>query len=164
AACSSGEEAYTLAMLLKEFLAKTTPRWDIGILATDIDSEKLQEAHKGIYTSDRMKNIPPMYKTNYFQALDKTKWQVRPQLKQLIHFSNYNLIRPKFVFKSKFYAIFCRNVMIYFDRATITALVQRFYEVTEDYGFLFIGQTENLDKDKCPYRYVAPAIYQKIPR
>lgn len=162
AGCSSGEEAYTIAMHLRDFFENPFPQWKLEILATDIDTRILEEAHRGIYQEDRLKNVPPLMRMRYFKSVQPGIWQVKPEIKELVHLSRYNLIRSQFSFKGKFFAIFCRNVMIYFDRPTINELVERFYQVTEDQGYLFIGQTESLDKDRCPYRYVAPSIYQKV--
>ncbi len=161
AGCSSGEEAYTLAMVLEDFFQTSSSRWDIGILATDIDTNMLNQASQAIYPEDRLRNIPPMMRMRYFQSVSAHQWQIKPDIKKYVHFSRFNLIQPQFNFKGKFFAIFCRNVMIYFDKPRVKKLIQNFYDVTEEQGYLFIGQTESLDKEDCPYQYVAPAIYQK---
>lgn len=160
AGCSTGEEAYTLAIILRDFFEQPAP-WDLGVFATDIDTNVLSYAQTGIYTTDQLQAIPPLKRLNYFEQTGTNEWKVRSFIKDLIYFSCYNLIKPKFIFKGKFFAIFCRNVMIYFKRSTVETLIQRFYEVTEEGGYLFIGQTESLDKSICPYEYVAPSIYQK---
>ena len=161
AGCSSGEEAYTISMVLRDFFEVPSSRWNLGVLATDIDTNMLNQATQGIYPEDRLRNIPPMMRMRYFKALSSGQWQVKPNIRELPHFSRFNLIQPKFNFKGKFFAIFCRNVMIYFDQNTVNKLIEKFYEVTEEQGYLFIGQTESLNKYNCPYHYVAPSIYQK---
>ena len=161
AGCASGEEPYCIAMLLYEFFDSSFVQWDMGILATDLDTVILQEAHKGVYREDRLNRLPPNYKLKYLKPDRKGFWSVDDSLKKLVHFTRYNLIRDQFSFKNKFFAIFCRNVMIYFDQQTINALVERFYHVLEDGGYLIIGQTESLDKSKTKLTYVAPSIYQK---
>lgn len=163
AACSSGEEPYTIAMVLHEFFeTNNTYKWNTGILATDIDTNMLQYATTAIYPENRLKNVPFSTKLHHFKKLKNDEWQVKEHIKKYIHFSRYNLMKNKFEFKSKFFIIFCRNVMIYFDKKTVQELVERFYEFTEQGGYLIIGQTETLDKSQCPYKYVAPSVYQKI--
>ena len=162
AACSAGEEPYTLAMVLQDFFKTSSAQWDLGILATDIDTNMLGIAQRGIYPEDRLKGIPPLSRINYFQSTGQGMWQIKPEIRKWVHFSRFNLIQSAFTFQKKFFAIFCRNLLIYFDRPTANTLVRRFYEVTEEQGYLFISHTENLDKDNCPYRYVAPSIYQKV--
>ena len=114
-----------------------------------------------IYPEDRIKTIPPLMRMRYFESVQPGLWQIKPEIRKLVHFSRFNLVKSRFSFKKKFFAIFCRNVMLYFDRQTINALIERFYQVTEDQGYLFISLTESLDKTDCPYHYVGPSIYQK---
>jgi len=162
AGCSGGEEPYSLSIILKELSTlHSFAKWDLGILGTDIDTNKLKEAHRGIYPTDRLRAIPSNIRTQYFKQVDQLLWQVKESTKQCVHLSRFNLMEKQFNFKGKFFIIFCRNVMIYFNRATIKTLIQRFYEVTEDGGYLFIGLTESLDKKDCPYDYIAPSVYQK---
>ena len=161
AGCASGEEPYSIAMLLSEYFNSTFTNWDMGILATDLDSMILKEAFTGIYREDRLSRLPPPFKKKYLKSLEDGYWEITPTIKKLIHFTRYNLIRDQFSFKQKFFAVFCRNVMIYFDQPTIKALVKRFYGVIENNGYLIIGQTESLDKKDNPFQYVAPSIYQK---
>ncbi len=161
AGCASGEEPYTIAIILSEFFNNRFSQWDVGILATDIDTNSLKEAHKAVYREDRIKLLPPNLRLQYLKQQPSGYWEISPQIKEMVHFTRYNLMRSHFTFKHEFFAIFCRNVMIYFDRPTIESLVERFYSVTEDKGYLFIGQTESLEKSICPYKYIAPSIYQK---
>lgn len=162
AGCASGEEPYSIAMLINEYFANTFYQWDVGILATDIDSIILKEAFKGVYREDRLSKLPPELKNKYLKSDNRGNWEIDPNTRKMIHFTRYNLIRDHFSFKNKFFTIFCRNVMIYFDQNTINSLVQRFYDVLEPGGYLIIGQTETLDKSKSKFKYVAPSIYQKL--
>ncbi len=162
AGCSAGEEAYSICMLLQEFFKDSSSQWNTAVLATDIDSNKLNEAYRGNYPADRLKKVPPIIRMNYFNPKKQGIWEVKPEIRAMVHFSYCNLIQSSFPFKGKFFAIFCRNVMIYFNRETIKQLIRKFYDVTEDGGYLFIGMTESLDKTDCPYRYIAPSVYQKI--
>jgi chemotaxis protein methyltransferase CheR len=160
AGCSSGEEPYTISMMLHDALGTKINQVEAGVFASDLDSNILGEAYRGIYPADRLRNVPPMIKMRYFQQVSDG-WKVRESVRELVHFSRYNLMKKQFVFKGKFFAIFCRNVMIYFDKKTAAELVERFFSVTEKGGYLFIGQTETLDRSRCPFTYVAPSIYRK---
>ncbi len=161
AGCASGEEPYSIAMLINEFFNSNSVQWDVGILATDLDTVILKEAFNGVYREDRLSRLPPNFKLKYLKPNSQGLWEIDASLKKLVHFTRYNLIRDQFSFKNKFSAIFCRNVMIYFDQQTINSLVERFCQVLEDDGYLIIGQTESLDKSKTNLHYVAPSIYQK---
>ncbi len=160
--CSTGEEAYMLAMLLMENLGAEYFRWDAGILATDISNKVLESAKQGIYTEERVEVLPENLKRKYFQKLDKNLWAVKDSVKKEVTFRRFNLMNPNFPFKEKFHIIFCRNVMIYFDRVTKQSLIKRFYDNTCPGGYLFIGHSESLDRDQCAYSYVVPAVYRKI--
>jgi len=162
AGCAGGEEPYSISMALREYASRQPlAPWDLGILATDIDTNKLKESHRGVYSTDRIKGVPPAIRARYFTPAGSDLWQVKPEITKPVHLSQFNLMQQSFQFKGKFFAVFCRNVMIYFDRVTTNALVRRFYDVIEDGGYLFIGLTETLDKGNCPFHYVAPSIYQK---
>lgn len=161
AGCSSGEEAYTLQMLITDyFLHKTN--WNIDILATDISSTVLKKASTGIYNKNNLKSLPISWLNNYFKEYDENNLQVSKQIKDKIIYRKFNLMEKVFPFKRKFQVIFCRNVMIYFDDKTRTELVQRFYDVSEKGAYLFIGHSETLNNIHNGYEYVKPAIYRKI--
>ncbi|MEZ4766758.1 MAG: protein-glutamate O-methyltransferase CheR [Calditrichia bacterium] len=161
AGCSSGEEAYTLAMLTKEYFQNEGGNWELGLLATDISSNALEKAQTGIYATENIERIPTDLKRKYFRKLPDGRWQVNDSLKQMILFRRLNLMRPSFPFKGKFPVIFCRNVMIYFDEMTRDALVKRFHNYTEPNGYLFIGHSETLRNYDIPYHYVQPAVYRR---
>ncbi|MBU2546828.1 MAG: protein-glutamate O-methyltransferase CheR [Proteobacteria bacterium] len=161
AGCSSGEEAYTLVMLMKEFFGMDYGQWDAGLLATDISTDALATALNGIYPEERTSMIPSNFKSRYFKKISEDRWAVDPALKREIIFRRFNLMTKTFPFKQPFHVIFCRNVMIYFDQPTREALVQRFFEFTAPGGYLFIGHSESLRRDACPYDYVMPAVYRK---
>lgn len=161
AGCSSGEEAYVLAMLTKEYFQKESGNWELGILATDISSNALEKATNGIYASENIERVPADLKRKYFRIMPDGRWQVNESLKQMILFRRLNLMRTSFPFKKKFPVIFCRNVMIYFDEPTRNALVKRFYEYMEPNGYLFIGHSESMRNYDIPYKYIRPAVYQR---
>lgn len=161
AGCSSGEEPYTLAMMIDEFLGADRKWWDAKILATDISSKVLDMALKGAYNNEGLATIPPSWKLNYFEKLTSDKSVLTNKVKDEVIFRRFNLMDPIFPFKKKFHVIFCRNVMIYFDKETKARLVRKFYELTEPGGYLFIGHSESLDRNETEYKYIMPAVYRK---
>ena len=161
AGCSSGEEPYTLGMLLMEALGKDFKKWKTGILATDISTQALEKSVAGIYSAENVAHLPKTLQNKYFKRIDKANYEVVDDLKKLITYRRLNLMRPNYPFKKKFHHIFCRNVMIYFDRPTRDDLVRKFYQYTEPGGFLFIGHSETLGRDDAYYQYIKPAIYRK---
>jgi chemotaxis protein methyltransferase CheR len=161
AGCSSGEEPYTLAMLLAEYFGVEKPLWDSKILATDISVKVLDIAEKGIYSEEAIEKLPPMWKMNYLTKVGKESYRVDDKIKNEVIFRIFNLMEEKFPFKKKFHTIFCRNVMIYFDQKTKNELINKFYELTEPGGYLFIGHSESINRAETNYRYIMPAVYRK---
>lgn len=162
AACSSGEEAYTIAMILEDYFSDKYPKWDKKLLATDISTQALEKAISGRYSTEAMEAIPPLWRTKYFKKTTDDQFEVTPQLKQEIIFRKFNLMSPSLPFRKKFHIIFCRNVMIYFDTPTKERLIQQFYEATELGGYLFLGHSESIDRDLYGYQYIQPSIYRKL--
>jgi chemotaxis protein methyltransferase CheR len=161
AAASSGEEPYVLAMLIKEFLGQQYNQWSAGVLATDISNKALSIAVEGKYSSERLEQVPAKYKFNYFEKVGAEEYQVKESLRKEVLFRRFNLMNETFPFKKPFHIIFCRNVMIYFDHETRDELVRKMYNCTHPGGYLFIGNAETLGRTNCPYRYIAPSIYQR---
>lgn len=161
AGCSSGEEPYTLAMILADYLGDEKPKWDAKILATDISVKVLEIARKAIYGSESVDKLPSSWKMNYLRKVDKENYQFQDRIKNEVIFRIFNLMEGQFPFKKKFHVIFCRNVMIYFDTKTKIELINRFYELTEPGGYLFIGHSESINKETTQYRYIMPAVYRK---
>lgn len=161
AGCSSGEEPYTLAMIISDFLGPDLANWDVGILATDISTSALAKAEAGLYTGNQLAQVPPMYRMRYFNPVGQGQWSVNQNLRQMILFRRLNLTNTSYPFKGLFQIIFCRNVMIYFDTNIREAIVQRFYRFTEPQGLLFISHAESLGQIPSDYRFVQPAIYEK---
>jgi len=162
AACSSGQEPYTLAISLLEFLGKNT-NFDIKILATDISTKVLSEAQRGVYSTDQMGDIPkPLIRTYFQQGQGRQKgfYRVKPNLRNIISFKRFNLM-DKFPFNSVFQFVFCRNVMIYFDKKTQEKLVNKFYQCIVPGGYLMIGHSESLTGVNHPFKYIQPSVYQK---
>ena len=160
AGCSSGEESYTLEMILSDYFKNKTG-WDTELLATDISTEVLKKAIKGVYTKDQVKPLSESWKKNYFRSFNDRQVIVSDTIKNKITYRKFNLMENKFPFKKKFQAIFCRNVMIYFDDKTRTELVKKFYDASEKGAYLFIGHSETLNNIKTDYEYVMPAVYIK---
>lgn len=161
AGCSSGQEPYTLAMVMDEFFGLEKQSWKTDILATDISSKVLKEAKAGVYTEEQLEILPPKWKQRHFSKLTGDKYEVNEKLKKELVIRQFNLMEEVFPFKKKFQVIFCRNVMIYFDEATKQKLVEKFYRHMEPGGYLFIGHSETLGKEHGQFKYVVPSIYRK---
>ncbi|KJS20589.1 MAG: chemotaxis protein CheR [Clostridiaceae bacterium BRH_c20a] len=161
AGCSSGEEPYTLAMVIDEFLGNEKMWWDAKVLATDISSKVLEEAHKGIYSSEEIATIPSQWKLSYFKKYDSENYILVDKIRNEVIYRKFNLMDGTFPFKRKFHVIFCRNVMIYFDAQTKCELVNKFYESMEYGGYLFIGHSESLNREETKFKYIMPALYRK---
>lgn len=161
AGCSSGQEPYTLAMILDEFFGKEKECWDVKILATDLSSKVLEAAQSGIYRNDDLAEVPYPWRQGYFRRIDREYSIIDEPIRNEVIFRKFNLITDTFPFKRNFHVIFCRNVMIYFDAATRNELVRKFYDSTENGGYLFIGHSESLDRAKINYKYIMPSVYRK---
>ncbi len=161
AGCSSGEESYTLAMIFHEFFGGDISSWDLGILATDISSQVLSKAQNGVYAPENVSRLPASLKLGYFEHRKDGQWEVKKRVRDLVLYRRLNLIADDYPFKGKFRIIFCRNVMIYFDKPTREALLRRFSRYLDDKGYLFIGHSESLGRSTGDFTYVKPAIYQK---
>lgn len=162
AGCSSGEEPYTLTMIMNEYFGKKMSLWDTKILATDISMKALNKAQQGIYGSDSISKLPNMLKEKYMTRVDDDKYSINKEIKNNVIFRKFNLMEDQFPFKRKFHVIFCRNVMIYFKQDTKQKLVDKFYQMTENGGYLFIGHSEAIHRDKTSYNYIMPSVYRKI--
>lgn len=161
AGCSTGEEPYTLAMIMEDYFQGLGNTWDKKILATDISVNVLEAAERGIYPAQALDNIPPTWKLNYFSKQNSESFRVSEKIKDEVIFRMFNLMDEVFPFKKRFHVIFCRNVMIYFDHRTKMELINKFYSITEPGGYLFIGHSESISREENPYRYIMPAVYRK---
>lgn len=162
AACSTGEESYTLAMILDEYFGSEKPLWDCRVLATDISSKALDKAVKGVYDREKITPLPAYWKLNYFRHSENGDYAVADSIKNEVIYRKFNLMESVFPFKRKFHCIFCRNVMIYFDDATKYGLVDKLYNCMEPGGYLFIGHSESLNRENTRFRYIMPAVYRKV--
>lgn len=162
AACSSGEEAYTIQMSVMKTLGLQYPMLDAGLLATDISARVLSQAAQGIYSSERIREIPQDYLQSFFRQQDDGSYQVIDRVRNEIMFRRFNLMNRVFPFKP-FQIIFCRNVMIYFDAQTRMSLLQRLYNCLEPGGYLFLGHSESINSGSTPFKNLVPAVYQRRP-
>lgn len=161
AASSTGEEPYTIVMLLHEFFRMQQGKWDTRILATDISQRALEKAKKGVYLEEQLQGVSETWRKAYFERYSDTEFRLRDEIRNDVIYRTQNLMEP-FHFRSRFHIVFLRNVMIYFEEETKRRLIEKMYEVLEPGGYLFIGTTEVLDKDNCKLRYIQPSIYQKM--
>ncbi|HEX2920469.1 MAG TPA: protein-glutamate O-methyltransferase [Bacteroidales bacterium] len=163
AACSSGEEPYTLAIVLKEFQLQQ-PDFDFEILGTDISMRILQKAALGIYHVDRIAGIPTAIKQKYFlkskNPSDKTVRLV-PEIRSKVLFRRLNLMDKYYETDVYFDIIFCRNVLIYFDRETQQAVVNKLATRLKPTGFFFLGHSESITNMKVSLRQIRPTIFIK---
>lgn len=158
AGCSTGEEAYTAVMLMKDYF-RDKPGWDTRILATDISTKVLDGAQHGAYTDESLKNLPESWKRLYFTKSGET-YVLRDEILREVIFRRLNLM-DDFHFQRPFDLIFCRNVMIYFTGEAKENLIRKFYNLLKPGGYLFIGHSENIQRGAAGFRYVEPSIYQK---
>lgn len=161
AGCSSGEEPYTLAMILDEYFGKEKVWWNTKVLATDISGQVLEKAAKGVYRNEDTAVLPAHWRLSYLKRYDDDNCVFVDKIRNEVVFRKFNLMEEVFPFKKKFHVIFCRNVMIYFDEKTKNELVDKFYNLTENGGYLFVGHSESLNRQKTKYKYIMPAVYRK---
>jgi len=163
AGCSTGEEPYTMAMCFREALPFPN-NFDLKILATDLDSSVLDTAISGIYPAEKLETILPHRQKKWFYkdgTYDHGLKHISPELQQFITFRQLNLMH-EWPMKGPFDAIFCRNVVIYFDKPTQRILIDRFANLLDTGGYLFLGHSESLFKVSDRFKLVGQTIYQKI--
>lgn len=163
AGCSSGEEPYTLAMVLSE-LAEARRDFRFSILASDISTRILEQATKAIYPDDRIGPIPDSFKRKYLlRSKDRTSSLVRicPDIRALVTFKRINFMNDDLGLRQKMDIIFCRNVVIYFDKTTQQTLMGKFHRQLQNNGFLFLGHSESLNGLDVEFEAVASTVYRK---
>ena len=162
AGCSSGEEPYSIAITLLEKV-QGRGRWDVKLLATDISTRILEKARAGVYEEQRIEPISPSLRSRYLIRRRQSRgdvYEVRPTLRDVVIFRYLNLMGD-WPIRGPLDFIFCRNVMIYFDKPTQGRLIQRFYEMLASGGVLFTGHSESLTGIEHKFKYVQPTIYMK---
>ena len=163
AGCSSGEEPYTIAMTVKALIPDTLG-WDAKILATDLDSNMVRKALNGIYTEDRVNGLTKEQLKKWIskgQGDNSSKVQMSDDLRSLITFKQLNLMH-EWPMKGPFDIIFCRNVLIYFNKETQAMLFDRYADMLADDGHLFIGHSESMYKICDRFQLLGKTIYKKI--
>ena len=145
AGSSSGEEAYTFAMILLEKRATLLKDWVIEIVGTDISDKVLLQAKEGIYNNYSVRNMSEFYRKKYFKEVSAGSFAIAPEVKKLVNFSSLNLFEDsRMVFMKSFDIIICSNVLIYFDAPAKAKIVQHYYNNLQPYGYFFLGQSESL--------------------
>jgi chemotaxis protein methyltransferase CheR len=162
AACSSGEEPYSIAISLLENLKGINSK-DVLILATDISNRMLEKVKAAVYSEEKIRDLPGSFLHKYFVKIQKSSgafYKVKDNVRSIVRVAWLNLME-RWPMKGTFSVIFCRNVMIYFDRATQEKLINRFYDYLEPGGHLFVGHSEGLSGVRHNFKYVKPATYRK---
>ena len=158
AGCSTGEEAYTAVMVMKEWFGPGTD-WDYRVLATDLSTRVLETARQGIYSRESLRDLPGAWEKRYFRRQGET-FLLSEDVKKEVIFRRLNLMEP-FPFHRPFDLIFCRNVMIYFNQQTKNELVAKFCNALKPGGYLLIGHSETVQRDTAELNYIEPSIYQR---
>jgi chemotaxis protein methyltransferase CheR len=162
AGCSTGEEPYSIAMTILEALPDVR-RWDVRILATDLDSDVLERGRRGVYTEERFKNVALQRRNRFFRERrdrDGVSYEATPELKSLITFKQLNLMHP-LPMRGPLDAIFCRNVVIYFDKDTQRDLFARVAQLQNPANLLFLGHSESLFKVSEQYALIGKTVYRR---
>lgn len=161
AASSSGEEPYTLQILMKEYF-ENKGSWDTSMIASDVSVKVLNIAYAGIYSKEALSAMPGAWVKKYFDDYDAQSCKVKDFVRKEVLFRRINLMDEKLdsIFSKKLHTIFCRNVMIYFDEETRDKLVEKMYNMLEAGGYLFIGHSERLSMS-TKFEYIMPAVYKK---
>lgn len=161
AACSSGQEPYTIAMFLLEILPECAT-WDVKILATDLSNEILRKAQKGHYKAKELEGMPKKLLNRYFIKLSDELYAINERVKSMVMFRSFNLVTGNYsMFKRSFDLIFCRNVMIYFDKPTQHKLIDNLLNLLPPKGLLLIGHSESIARNDLRITSISPSIYQK---
>ncbi len=166
AACSTGEEPYSMAIVLATCLQSMDPAsWQL--FASDISTRVLEKAAQGIYEESRVKLPNPAWLARFFQK-GQNDWEghyrVKRALRDQIDFEHMNLLHPGLRMSERYHVIFCRNVMIYFDDATTGTLAERLCHQLHDGGYLILGHAENLTQRPAGLKQIKPSIYRKVAR
>ncbi len=156
-ACSTGEEAYSIAMTLSQHFP--SPEWDLKTLATDLDTNVLNHAIAGRYSNEELGSIPAKHQQRYLNLITSQQaFQFKTSLCSRLFFKQLNLL-DDWPMKGPFDAIFCRNVLIYFDKPTKQKIINKFRDLLSDEGYLFIGHSESLNQLSNDFQLVGQTIY-----
>jgi len=158
AGCSTGEEPYTTAIILLEYFKNDLKDWYLGVDGVDICTDVLEKARTGIYKKEKIKEVENRVLQKYFTKIDDDTYQINKEVKSITKFQRFNLKSDNF--SSKYDAIFCRNVVIYFDKDTREKIYQKLYMALQNKGYFLIGHSEGLFNDK-KFKYISHGIYMK---
>lgn len=162
AACSTGDEAFTLAIILAEALGMLPAQQKVNILGTDLSQVVLEQAEYGVCNERRMEYMPIHWRHSYFQPVGLGQWQVNSSIRQMCTFRRLNLMSSPWPFKNQFHVIFCRNILYYFDQEDQRTLVERLYDVTAPGGWLLTSVTESLLSMHTRWQMVKTGVYRKV--
>ncbi len=163
-ACSTGEEPYSMAMTLIDAFASWTP--PVKILATDLDTNVLRQAAEGVYPLERVERLPRGILKRFFlrgKSSREGMVRVRPEVRRLVSFRALNLLGGDWPLKARFDAVFCRNVLIYFDKPTQSRLLKRLHPLLCPDGLLFVGHAESLTHVTDIFRLIGRTVYAPVP-
>ncbi len=156
AACSTGEETYNIAMTIAD---ETDLRGSCRVLGTDISSGAIEKARRGTYTPQALAKLSPSWRERYVRDV-ATGGEIVPQIREMVVFRRMNLIRERFPFRNSFDLVFCRNVLIYFHEELRARVVENLVRSVEPGGYLVVGHSETVDRNRFGLSYVQPGIYK----
>ena len=160
-AASTGEEPYMIAMMLLDYFGLEKSRWDTKVLATDLSTDVLQTAVRGIYKKEAIQGLPESWKRRFTKSLPDSEYcEMTQELKNEVLFRQFNLMSP-FPFRKKMHVVFLRNVMIYFDHPTKRELIRKIYDNLVPGGYLIIGKTETIEREGTEFEMIRPSIFRK---
>ncbi|MBL8769673.1 MAG: protein-glutamate O-methyltransferase [Planctomycetes bacterium] len=161
-ASSTGEEPYSIAITMLETLEQAGRQADLRILASDIDTDVLSRARDGIYDEERLEPLSPLQRRRWFVKHGADQWRVVDELRSYISFKRLNLMDEKWPIKSALDVVFCRNVMIYFDRETQSRIVRHFAQHMKPDALLFLGHSETMMGAEIPFRHIGRTVYRHV--
>ncbi|WOT06214.1 CheR family methyltransferase [Shewanella youngdeokensis] len=160
-ACSTGEEAYSIAMTMMEVFGSATP--PVKILATDLNTQVLATARKGSYSPDQLSKLSAIQRKKFFTAnVSNSQYDIKPEVKALVRFKQLNLVSQHWPMTKMFDVIFCRNVMIYFDKPTQKKLLQRFASYLPSGSLLFLGHSESVSSLQNDFKLISQTMYKRM--
>lgn len=166
AGCSSGEEPYTLSIVMQEFMRNNPGKINAySVLATDISTKVLNKAAEAVYALDSIKKLPLDMKRRYFlrsKNAAEPKVRVKADVRNRVSFARLNFMDDDFGFRDTMQIIFCRNVLIYFDKPTQESVIRKFMQFLETGGYLFLGHSETIFGMNLPLKNVSPTVFQKV--
>ncbi|MFK7991710.1 MAG: protein-glutamate O-methyltransferase CheR [Sandaracinaceae bacterium] len=161
AAAATGEEPWTLAMLLREHFGSSYKQWQAGLLASDISTRALAVARDGVYSEEAVGRLSSSLRERYFEPAGKDLLRVKDKLRKDTVFRRFNLASETWNFRRKFDVVFCRNVLIYFEGPEMDAVIEKMAACIRPGGWLFIGMAETLRRDQEHFEFVSTGAYRR---